>query len=81
MSNPTVNLQGNIYFTEQQLSYLETMFPQVVMPCSATEAQLRTYFGQQSVVQAVRDRTQSFKLKEARGNRGNPADSIPAPRR
>lgn len=45
-------------FTERQLRWLEQQFPQLVLPSSTPEAELRQYFGQQSVVTAVRQRVQ-----------------------
>ena len=45
-------------FTERQLQWLEQQFPQLVLPPSTPEAELRQYFGQQSVVTAVRQRVQ-----------------------
>jgi hypothetical protein len=45
-------------FTERQLQWLEQQFPALVLSPETPEAKLRQYFGQQSVVQAVRSRVQ-----------------------
>lgn len=60
---------SDVRFSPDQLKYLESLFPHVVMPVTASEAALRQYFGTQSVIQAVKDKT-----------RGVSAQNIPTPR-
>jgi hypothetical protein len=47
-----------VNFTLKQVQELEKLFPTLVLPASATEAEMRTYFGQQSVMGVIRDRVQ-----------------------
>ncbi len=44
-------------FSKEQLEYLLKLFPPIAHGPDATEAQLRHYNGQQSVIQAVQRKT------------------------
>ena len=46
-----------VFFHPEQLRYLERIFPEVIFDASATEAALRNYHGQRSVLQFIRART------------------------
>lgn len=46
----------NVRFSPAQLRWLERQFPERVLPASASEAELRHYFGQRSVLNAIRDK-------------------------
>lgn len=46
----------NVRFSPAQLQWLEKQFPERVLPATASEAELRHYFGQRSVLSAVRDK-------------------------
>jgi len=46
----------NVRFSPAQLQWLEAQFPERVLPATASEAELRHYFGQRSVINAVRDK-------------------------
>jgi hypothetical protein len=47
-----------VQFTAKQLDELEKTFPQMTLPHTASEAHMREYFGQQSVMEFVRKRVQ-----------------------
>lgn len=64
-----MNPKSDVTFTQQQLAYLESMFPSIVMGPQTPEANMHHYFGQQSVLRAVRIKT-----------RGQSIQDIPAPR-
>lgn len=46
-----------VTFTKQQLAYLETQFPEIWMSGTESDAQLRHYAGQRSVVLHIRSKT------------------------
>lgn len=46
----------NVRFSPAQLQWLEGQFPERVLPATASEAEMRYYFGQRSVINAVRDK-------------------------
>lgn len=46
-----------VMFTKQQLAYLETVFPERCIGGTETDAQLRLYAGQRSVILHIRSRT------------------------
>ena len=48
-------VKAKVYFHPEQVKYLEKLFPSVVLLPSASEAEMRYHFGQQSVVQKVRE--------------------------
>lgn len=50
--------QGTVLFTERQYEFINKMYPERVLPPTATEAELRFYMGQRSLVMFVRDRIQ-----------------------
>lgn len=56
MTKPT-RQHSEVRFSPSQLKYLTDLFPQVVLGPHATEADMRYYFGQQSVVNTVRMKT------------------------
>lgn len=62
--------KADVTFTFAQLQYLERLFPQVVYGASVPVEVMRHYFGNQAVVQAVREKT-----------RGLSAGNIPTPDR
>ena len=62
MSKPQ-NLTDDVFFSVAQLQYLETLFPQVVYGPTAQEAAMRHFFGQQSVIEAVRSRTRGLNAR------------------
>lgn len=47
----------DVTFTKQQLAYLETVFPERCIGINETDAQLRLYAGQRSVILHIRSRT------------------------
>lgn len=59
MTKTQQTAKPTVQFTPKQLQELEKLFPALILPCTAPEAQLREYFGQQSVVEAVRKRVQN----------------------
>lgn len=66
--------EPRIEFDAAQLEYLEKLFPSRVLSSRTSEAEMRHYFGEQAVIDAVRRKT--------RGRSKNIRDtsSIPAPR-
>lgn len=56
MTQPSRN-KSEVRFSAAQLRYLTEQFPQVVLGPSTPEEALRYYFGQQSVIEAVRRKT------------------------
>lgn len=50
-----------VTFTPLQLQYLETVFPQVVLPPTTTENAVHHYFGTQDVLSVVRSKTQGMR--------------------
>jgi len=50
----------DVFFSAAQLQYLETLFPQVVYGSTTPEATMRHFFGQQAVIEAVRNRTRGL---------------------
>ena len=56
-STPPKNPSGTIRFFPEQLEYLRSLFPQRVLPPSATVEELRDYFGEQKVMRAIEIRT------------------------
>lgn len=51
------NEKYDVAFHPEQLKYLERMFERAVLPPSSTTAEVHHYFGQQSVLQCIRNRT------------------------
>lgn len=49
-----------VTFSPLQLNYLMKMFPQIVFNANHNEANMRHYFGAQSVIQAVREKTRGL---------------------
>jgi len=70
------NPVAEVFFTEAQLRYLEAVYPAVVMGCTAPEAALRQYFGQQAVLDTVRRKTRGISKQTLHIN----PDDIPPPR-
>lgn len=66
---------SNVSFSELQLAYLESVYPPLILPPTATEPQVHHFFGTQAVVAVVREKT--------RGNTNRLAvvnpNHIPAP--
>lgn len=62
---------ADVHFTPAQLQYLEHCFPAVAYGANASEAEMRHYFGTQTVVQQVRLRTRGL----------NASSDIPSPGR
>ena len=75
MSKPQ-NRTDDVFFSVAQLQYLETLFPQVVYGPTAQEAALRHFFGQQAVIEAVRNRTRGLNARTIPVGAGE----IPSPR-
>lgn len=50
--------KSTVRFTQKQLQELEKLFPALVLSHTVSESQIREYFGQQSVLAAVRSRVQ-----------------------
>ena len=75
MSKPQ-NRTEDVFFTVAQLQYLETLFPQVVYGPTAPEAAMRHFFGQQAVIEAVRNRTRGLNARTIPVGAGE----IPSPR-
>lgn len=44
-----------VYFHPKQVEYLEKLFPERVLPHTASEAELREYMGTRLVIRTVRD--------------------------
>ena len=70
------NRTEDVFFTVAQLQYLETLFPQVVYGPTAPEAAMRHFFGQQAVIEAVRNRTRGLNARTIPVGAGE----IPSPR-
>lgn len=49
-------VQDKIVFFPEQITWLEKMFPTRVLPLTATEAEMRDYFGTQRVLECVKQR-------------------------
>ena len=75
MSKPQ-NRTDDVFFYVAQLQYLETLFPQVVYGPTAPEAAMRHFFGQQAVIEAVRNRTRGLNARTIPAGAGE----IPSPR-
>ena len=75
MSKPQ-NRSEDVFFTVAQLQYIETLFPQVVYGPTAPEAAMRHFFGQQAVIEAVRNRTRGLNARTIPVGAGE----IPSPR-
>ena len=75
MSKPQ-NRTDDVFFYVAQLQYLETLFPQVVYGPTAQEAAMRHFFGQQAVIEAVRNRTRGLNARTIPVGAGE----IPSPR-
>ncbi len=75
MSKPQ-NRTDDVFFSAAQLQYLETLFPQVVYGPTAPEAAMRHFFGQQAVIDAVRNRTRGLNARTIPVGAGE----IPSPR-
>lgn len=75
MSKPN-NRTDDVFFSVAQLQYLETLFPQVVYGPTSTEVAMRHFFGQQSVIEAVRNRTRGLNARTIPVGAGE----IPSPR-
>ena len=75
MSKPN-NRTDDVFFSVAQLQYLETLFPQVVYGPTAPEAAMRHFFGQQAVIEAVRNRTRGLNARIIHVGAGE----IPPPR-
>ena len=75
MSKPN-NRTDDVFFSVAQLQYLETLFPQVVYGPNAPEAAMRHFFGQQAVIEAVRNRTRGLNARTIPVGAGE----IPSPR-
>lgn len=56
-----------IRFHPEQVRYLEKLFPQMVLPATATIAEMQRYFGQQSVLQILRENLVKYKVDDGRG--------------
>ena len=75
MSKPQ-NRTDDVFFYVAQLQYLETLFPPVVYGPTAPEAAMRHFFGQQAVIEAVRNRTRGLNARTIPVGAGE----IPSPR-
>ena len=75
MSKPQ-NRTDDVFFSVAQLQYLETIFPQVVYGPTSPEAAMRHFFGQQAVIEAVRNRTRGLNARTLPVGAGE----IPSPR-
>ena len=75
MSKPQ-NRTDDVFFYVAQLQYLETLFPQVVYGPTAPEAAMRHFFGEQAVIEAVRNRTRGLNARTIPVGAGE----IPSPR-
>lgn len=75
MSKPN-NRTDDVFFSVAQLQYLESLFPQVVYGPTAQEAAMRHFFGQQAVIEAVRNRTRGLNARTIPVGAGE----IPSPR-
>lgn len=75
MSKPN-NRTDDVFFSVAQLQYLETLFPQVVYGPTAPESAMRHFFGQQAVIEAVRNRTRGLNARTIHVGAGE----IPPPR-
>jgi len=52
---------NTVTFTPLQLQYLESVFPAMVFPSTATENSVHQYFGTQSVLETVRSKTSGLR--------------------
>lgn len=68
-----VRAKETVQFTPLQLDYLVSLFPPIVFNSNHTETQMRHYFGNQAVIQAVRDKTYGL------SKRNHNQDTIPTP--
>lgn len=59
MSKP----EEKIHFHPEQIKYLEKIFPESVFPHDVSEATLRHYNGQRSVLQFIRSRVRNFNVQ------------------
>lgn len=49
-------IQDKVVFFPEQIKWLEKMFPQRVLPLTASESEMRDYFGAQRVIETIRQR-------------------------
>ncbi len=54
--NKELGTKEKIHFHPEQVKYLESMYNRVVMPPTATQAEMNHYFGQQSVLEFIKTR-------------------------
>lgn len=47
-----------VQFTAAQMRWLESQFPERVLPCTEPESALREYFGERKVLLSIRRRVQ-----------------------
>jgi hypothetical protein len=67
--------QSDVFFSVAQLRYLETLYPQVAMTPSNSEADMRHYFGKQEVIATVRRKTRGLHANSTTNSTGD----IPSP--
>ena len=72
-------MNEQVTFTNQQLEYLQKLFPDLVLPPSASEATLRYYFGQRSVLQAIKEKTRGICPYNPKTDRNGIPTPGPAP--
>lgn len=65
----------DVFFSPAQLHYLESLYPYTVLNPANSEAQMRYYFGQQSVLDSIRRRTRGLNAKSYEPSTGR----IPPP--
>jgi len=56
MSTVIVDKDKGVYFAPEQIKWLESMFPERVLPCTTSEAEVREYFGTRKVLACIKER-------------------------
>lgn len=69
MDKENMATKTDVTFSQQQLDYLRGIFPTVVLGPQQSHQQMSHYFGQQSVMQAIEQKT-----------RVRNSNDVPAPR-
>lgn len=59
MTNPITD--KTVVFTQLQLEFLQKVFPTIVYGANSSEEAMRHYFGQQSVIELIKSRTQGMR--------------------
>lgn len=65
----------HVVFSQDQLAYLESVFPSLILGPNSSEGHMRYFFGQMSVIDVIRSKTRGNTARLAQPHPSN----IPAP--